>query len=119
MKKPPAVENLVSAEHCALFDERMKHWQGVLNLNHWRIERSPGRPRGVMADVAFDGEAMLANYRIGRSFGGAPVTPETIDATALHESLHILLYDLRTNPSDVTEHGVINVVEKLLMERKP
>ena len=115
MSKPPEA-NPVLPEHVALFDERMKHWQERLNLNHWRIERSPGRPKGVMTDVAFDGDAMLANYRVGRSFGGSPVTLETIDATALHESLHILLFDLRTNPSDVTEHGVINILEKLLLE---
>ena len=95
----------------------MKFWQDALNLNHWRIERSPGRPKGVMADVAFDGDAMLASYRIGRSFGGAEVTPQAIDATALHESLHIFLYELCNHPSDITEHAVINVLEKLLMER--
>lgn len=112
----PLVNEVTEAD-CAAFDGYVQKWQRLLNLSDWRIERSPKRTKRAMAEVSFDKEARLASYRIGASFGGAEVTPDSLERTALHELLHVLLHDALDNPSDATEHQVINVLEKLLMER--
>lgn len=118
MKKPAA--NPVSDADCKLFDASVLKWQKVLNLSDWRIERGSNRAdKKNMAEVLFDPDARLATYRIGESFGPVSVSPMTLDATACHEMLHVLLYDLINASADArdgVEHRVINVLEKILMK---
>lgn len=111
--------NEVTDEHCKEFDGYVRKWQAILGLHAWRLERSARRPKGVMAEVGFCDEAMLATYRIGRSFGSTPVTSETLESTALHELLHVLLRRFRMDPTEANEHQVVNTLEKILMEGMP
>ena len=75
-----------------------------------------------MASVEFNQTARLATYRLG-DFGAERISPESLDKTALHELLHIFLYDLlcvATDPKssdeeiEMQEHRVINLLENLL-----
>jgi len=106
--------HLVTAAHLVEFDQYVREWQRILNLSDWRIERSSRRSK-AMAEVSFDSEARLAVYRVGKDFG-EPVTSRGLKATALHELLHIFLFDAINDPSEGNEHRPINVLEKLLME---
>jgi len=110
------VNELTDAD-CLAFDGYVQKWQRLLNLSDWRIERADKRTKRAMAEVTFDKPARLATYRIGTSFGACQVTPDSLERTALHELLHVLLHDALEDPNDSTEHRVINVLEKLLMER--
>ena len=63
----------------------------------------------------------LAVYATG-PFRNVPATPESIDSTARHEMLHVLLAELvhvvaQTEDGDLqmaAEHRVVNTLEKLL-----
>lgn len=109
--------NELTPDDCAYFDACVVKWQQKLGLVDWRIERSNKRSK-AMAEVSFIDAARLAVYKIGANFGAADVTHDAIERTALHELLHILLHDALENPSDATEHRVVNVLEKLLMDRQ-
>lgn len=115
--------NLPSPEQAAQFDEFVALWQGQLNLNDWRIERGTKAAKNAMASVEFTPSARLATYRLG-DFGAEAITPESLSKTALHELLHVTLFDLidtaQNKPTadelDAAEHRVINMFEKLLFE---
>ncbi len=117
-----AAPNLLSPEQQREFDACIGLWQRRLGLIDWRIERSRKTTRN-MAEVLIHHPDRLALYRVG-DFGAAAITSETIEATALHEALHVLLCEL-TNSADYgiegeplrsAEHRVINVLEKLLLQ---
>ena len=67
--------------------------------------------------------ARLAVWRLG-DFGAEAITPESMSLVALHECLHILLFDLinvasgKSTDEEVesAEHRVINVLEKILKD---
>jgi len=103
-----------TAAHLLEFDGYVRDWQRILNLSDWRIERS-GRRSKYLAEVVMDTEARLATYKVGKDFR-EPVTSKLLKATALHELLHIFLYDAINDPSEGNEHRPINVLEKILME---
>ena len=107
--------NEVTDKHCKEFGRYVQKWQRKLNLEHWRIERGVKRPKKSMAEVSFNDEAMLATYRIGESFGAAEVTADSLERTALHELLHVLLRKFKLDQSESNEHEVVNTLEKLLM----
>ena len=116
------MKNTLSAEQALFFDECMRRWQVTLNLQDWRIERGQKPAKDAMASVEFDEPARLAVYRLG-DWKGEAITDPAIDATAVHESLHILLRDLiataqdpRATPEqlEAAEHRVINVLERVL-----
>lgn len=116
--------NKPTPEHVEKFDSYIKHWQGVLNLHDWRIERGQRREKEAMASIECDGPARLAVYRIGQ-FGGTAITNESLSLTALHECLHVFLFELIAMAQDRNaspemlegvEHRVINVLEKVLGE---
>jgi hypothetical protein len=110
------IKNVPNKEQAASFHKHILYWQQKLNLKDWRIEKINRVPRGAMACVSFDPEARLAMYQLG-DFGSVEINEESLKETALHEALHILLYDLRHSKEDEgVEHQVINVLEKLLME---
>ena len=120
-----ALTNLLSAEQQRSFDGFVKTWQARLGLMGWRIERSR-KVTKAMSDVTMDHKSLLAVYRIG-DFGSTAITSESIEGTAIHELLHVLLFRLvnqvEIGLTDVAleseEHNVIHVLEKLLTPPLP
>jgi hypothetical protein len=114
--------NKPNEQQAKQFDEFVRHWQRLLNLQDWRIERGIKPARGAMASVECDSPARLAIYRLG-DFGAEAITPSSLSHTALHEVLHIFLYELiaaaqdqKATPEQLesAEHRVINVLERVL-----
>jgi hypothetical protein len=114
--------NIPTPQDVALFAKSVQKWQQVLSLGDWRIEKGMKPAKQAMASVEFNQTARLATYRLG-DFGAEKITPESLDKTALHELLHIFLYDLlcvATDPKssdeeiEMQEHRVINLLENLL-----
>jgi len=114
--------NIPTPEDAKLFAQSVRKWQQVLSLGDWRIEKGMKPANAAMASVEFNSSARLATYRLG-DFGAEKITPESLDRTALHELLHIFLYDLMcvaTDPKssdeeiEMQEHRVINLLENLL-----
>jgi len=114
--------NIPTPEQAELFAQSVKKWQQVLSLGDWRIEKGSKPAKEAMASVEFNQTARLATYRLG-DFGAEKITPDSLDRTALHELLHIFLYDLMcvaTDPKssdeeiEMQEHRVINLLENLL-----
>jgi hypothetical protein len=115
-------QNAPNAEQTQQFDEFIKHWQDVLGLGRWRLERGSKPAKDAMASVEFNDEAKLATYRIG-DFGATPINEKSLCMTALHEVLHVFLHELIVTAQDrgatpeqldAAEHGVINVLESVL-----
>jgi hypothetical protein len=126
MAKPPA--NPVSQEAADKFAAYVSNWREVLSMGDWRIAVSEKRAtRKVMAEVVkFDLEQRSATIRLGKDFSNTPVTDHNLNETALHEVLHIFLHELITvaqadgveaDTLSSAEHRVINVLEKLLVDR--
>lgn len=118
----PKAVNKPSAEQAIEFDEYIKHWQQVLNLMDWRLERSNKPIRAAMAAMQCDSQARLGTYQLG-DFGAANIDEQSLSMTALHECLHVFLFDLIATAQDRTataeqidaaEHRVINVLERVL-----
>jgi hypothetical protein len=114
--------NIPTPEHAEIFAQSVQKWQQVLSLGDWRIERGLKPAKQAMASIEFNEGARLATYRLG-DFGAEKITPESLDQTALHELLHVLLHDLMSTSQDpkssqdeieAQEHRVINLLEKLL-----
>ena len=114
--------NIPTPDDAKLFAQSVKKWQQVLSLGDWRIEKGSKPAKEAMASVEFNQTARLATYRLG-DFGAEKITLESLDKTALHELLHIFLYDLlcvATDPKssdeeiEMQEHRVINLLENLL-----
>lgn len=118
------MRNTPSADDALLFDQFVQKWQTTLSLGDWRIERGQKPAKNAMASVEFNQGARLAVYRLG-DFGAEAITPQSLERTALHELLHILLHDLINAASDprtsddqmeAAEHRVINVLERVLSQ---
>lgn len=115
--------NKPSPEQAKEFDAHVKHWQAVLNLGDWRMERSRKQAgKGAMAEVSCDANARLATYRLG-DWAGDEINSQSLSSTALHECLHVFLFDLISVAQDrlatpdqleIAEHRVINVLERVL-----
>ncbi len=114
--------NKPNDEQAKQFDGFVRHWQQVLNLQDWRMERGSRPARGAMACVECDSPARLAIYRLG-DFGSEKITPTSLSHTALHETLHVFLFELvavaqdpKATPEQLesAEHRVINVLERVL-----
>ena len=116
------MSNIPTPEDAQLFAQSVRKWQQILSLGDWRIEKGSKAAKAAMASVEFNTQARLATYRLG-DFGAEKITPDSLDKTALHELLHILLHDLMcvaTDPKssdeeiEMQEHRVINLLENLL-----
>jgi hypothetical protein len=116
------MSNIPTPEHAELFAQSVRKWQQVLSLGDWRIEKGMKPAKAAMASVEFNQTARLATYRLG-DWGAERISPDSLDRTALHELLHIFLYDLlcvATDPKssdeeiEMQEHRVINLLENLL-----
>jgi hypothetical protein len=114
--------NPVGDAHLAAFRRYIIIWQAKLNLQDWRIIESKARSKS-MAEVTRELAPRLARWKLGTHFGQEPVTSYTLEATALHELLHILLKELIevarsdhcAEDIESAEHRVINTLEKLLL----
>ena len=116
------MKNTPSADEALLFDQFVQKWQTTLSIGDWRIERGQKPAKNAMASVEFNDGARLATYRLG-DFGAEAITPQSLERTALHELLHVLLHDLievasdpRTSGEQVeaAEHRIINLLERVL-----
>jgi len=116
------MSNIPTPEEAQIFAQSVRKWQQILSLGDWRIEKGSKPAKEAMASVEFNQTARLATYRLG-DFGAEKITPDSLDKTALHELLHIFLYDLMcvaTDPKssdeeiEMQEHRVINLLENLL-----
>lgn len=116
------MSNIPTPEDAQLFAQSIRKWQQILSLGDWRIEKGSKPAKEAMASVEFNQTARLATYRLG-DFGAEKITPDSLNRTALHELLHILLHDLMcvaTDPKssdeeiEMQEHRVINLLENLL-----
>lgn len=123
MKVPP---NPVSAQQSQDFDAFIAKWQKKLNLCDWRIVRSK-RKTSNMSDIKPLVAHRLATYTLGADFGGTSVNDHSLEQTAVHELLHVLLADLTevaatpgyTNDQLMAaEHRVINTLLTLLVPAK-
>lgn len=128
MSKQVNSKNPVSSADADKFEEYIHKWQTKLNLNDWRIVRSPKRIKGAMAQVSKTYlEDRLVSYKIGSDFGSDGVSDHTLESTAVHELLHILLYELvelAATPGHTqeqlmsVEHRVVNTLEGLLVPKQ-
>jgi len=114
--------NIPTPQQAEEFDDFIRLWQQILNLNDWRIERNAKPAKGAMATVEVNAPARLAIYKLG-DFVDTPINSLSLSQTALHEVLHVFLHDLITAAQDrgttseqmeAEEHRVINVLEKVL-----
>lgn len=121
VKKPPP--NLLSEADKIAFDAYVQKWQGKLSLADWRFVRSLKKTK-ELAQIQMWHKDRLASYRIGSDFGSAPVTPASLEATALHEVLHTFVAELVNQISygitgevlDSAEHRVVNTLTTLLLK---
>lgn len=119
--KPPRAP--VSADDRETFRLYLMQWQERLGLTDWRfnLQTTPA-PKGTMANVTNHYRARLANIQLGTDFGGTPVSPESLESTALHEALHTFLHEIThagiedAETLDSAEHRVIHVLESLLLK---
>ena len=89
------MKHKLDESHVDKFRVCIGHWQQRLNMLDWRIEEAPGKAtKMAMAEVQIDPDAKLAVYRVGRNWGGTEPSDQNINATALHEALHIFLNPL-------------------------
>ena len=118
------MKNPVTPEDAEKFAGFIAKWQTLLNLHDWRIQKRGSAVKGAMADIAISHTDKLAQYRIGKHFGADPVNDFTLESTACHELLHVLLADYKeiaaSKPTDeilqAAEHRVIHTLERLLVK---
>jgi hypothetical protein len=125
MKKKEPPQNPVLDHHVEQFDEYVKKWRELLNLRNWRVARAKKRePKNMAALLTVEHEHKLARYAVGVDFGTHEVTSESLESTALHELLHLLLRPLidtamaegeHNDKLLEEEHSVIVVLEQLLL----
>lgn len=125
MKKKEPPQNPVLDHHVEQFDEYIKKWRELLNLRNWRVSRAKKREqRNMAALLSVEHEHKLARYAVGMDFGSHAVNQESLESTALHELLHLLLRPLIDTAISEgehndrlleEEHSVIVVLEQLLL----
>ena len=119
MKAAPAA-NSPTAQQVKEYAGYLAKWQEKLGLQNWRVEKSRRRTK-AMADMDINYEARLATWAIG-DFGSNEIDSRSLESTALHEMLHVLLYefwymtsqDAPIKQLNSVEHAVITVFERLL-----
>lgn len=122
-KKEP--QNPVTPEAEAKYDHYMTKWQVLLNLMDWRYVKDKRKSK-FMAEISLqETEHRLVRWKIGSDFGNTPVTDETLESTACHENLHVLLHTLieaamqdgeYSDRVRGEEHRVIAVLEPMLLQ---
>lgn len=120
---PPS--NVPNAAQTREFARHIAKWQTALGLMGWRIEKSRRKSK-AMADMKVSYDARLATWALG-DFGSTEINSYSLESTALHEVLHVLLYEIWFFTSEdapmpqieSAEHAVITVLEKLLCPPPP
>lgn len=107
------------------FEAQLRRWQAKLGLQDWRIVMSPKPAKGSMAEMAnWDWRQRQVTCRLGPDWKSTPVNSHTIEQTAVHELLHVLLFELieaaknnQISQDDLgsVEHRVVNTLEGLLV----
>jgi hypothetical protein len=110
------------------FWEHLRRWQVTLGLSGWRITRSKKPAPGVLSQMEkFDFRQQQVSCRLGPDWKSTDINDKTLEQTAVHELLHVLLYSLieiaKTPGADeeaiaAAEHSVINVLESVLVPVK-
>jgi hypothetical protein len=123
------INNEVLPAGVASFQRHLTAWQDRLGLSDWRIVLSSLRAKNAMAEMSkWDWKQRQVTCRIGLNWKATPVTEHSIEQTAVHELLHVMLYELiayakesSTKDDDLAsiEHRVINTLERLLVPPKP
>lgn len=123
--KTDLAPNPLTDKHAEEFAAYVFKWQHMLGLQDWRIVISPIRSKGVLAEVKkTDWRQRQATLRLGPDWQATPINSHTLEQTAVHELLHVLLYELievsKNNQASVddlgsVEHRVINLLERLLV----
>lgn len=118
-------DHLTTPDDALEFERYIRAWQVRLGLQDWRIVMSPKPARGSMAEMdKWDWAQRQVSCRFGNNWKATPVTPHSLEQTAVHELLHVLLYELievakntSGSPDDLmaAQHRVINVLEGLLV----
>lgn len=123
MKKPPPKGYTLNKEQQEYFWHCLYDWQARLGISDWRITKSNIHPAGVIAMMTdWDAEQRQVACRLGLNWKSAEPTKENIEQAAVHELLHVLLYDvveqevnLQESALKGLEHRIINRLEKLLV----
>lgn len=112
-------------EDSAAFEGYLRKWQGRLGLQDWRIVMSPVLAKSCMAVTnSWDWKQRQVTCQLGADWKASPVTQHALEQTAVHELLHVLLFELieaaknpHTGEDDLAsvEHRIINVLEGLLV----
>jgi hypothetical protein len=126
-KKLVQAKGALTDADVARFDAAVQKWCTLLNLGDWRVERST-KPcsKAHMAEVVRrELPHRLSSYRLNRDWSNEEsITPERIDAIALHEVCHIFLHELiafvgapgaTEEDKEAAEHRVINTLVRLLV----
>lgn len=120
---PPNPVTTADADGFAMF---VREWQHKLNLQDWRIERS-SKPAGRANMAAINKLSLpdrLATYALGEDFGAKPVTAQSVEEVACHETLHVFVYEFKEvcrdpNATDdeimAAEHRLVNTLVRLLV----
>lgn len=122
-KKDPV--NPVTPEDEKKFDFFMDKWRKLLNLSDWRYVKLAKKSTSMAEITEQITKHRLVRWKVGTDFGETPVTPATLEKTAIHENLHVLLHTLveaaieDKEYSDrvvAEEHRVIAVLESQLLK---
>ena len=87
----------ITKEHFAYFKKRCKHWQDVFGLKNWELffsHTSMDQDEYSACTRRLDGYVATLFLAKQRDW---PVTKDSLDYSALHEILHLLLARLSTN----------------------
>jgi hypothetical protein len=122
-KVPPNPVTTGDADAFAMF---MHKWQSELNLQDWRIERST-KSAGKANMAAINRISLpdrLATFAIGADFGARPVTAQSVEEIACHETCHVFLHEYKETCRDssstdedimAAEHRLVNTLVRLLV----
>lgn len=111
-----------TSEQFAEFKEQVRHWIGVLGLSDWRvtIRFEPSDSRATCRCAQRDHVATIC---LSTTWDAKP-SDEEIKHSALHETLHLLLADLRFHALarstleydvDLAEHAAIWRIQQALL----
>lgn len=117
-------DNVLSDADKEQFEEFLLQWRDLLNLRDWRYVRRAKASRAMAEISSQNTEHRLVRWAVGDSFGVTPVTPDSLESTAIHENLHVMLHKLIEAAAvdgecservRAEEHAVITVLEPLLL----
>jgi len=106
------------------FQDRVDRWAERLGLGDWDIRCAHTECVEVLAEVSINPVGRVASVALSTDWGDLDeITRDTLDKTARHEVLHVVLADLvryaenRTQDEelrDTIEHAIVRRLEKAL-----